>query len=307
MKDLHTKYRPQTWEEVIGQKEVIDSLAEVVEGKRNRSFLLTGPSGCGKTTVARIIAKVEKAQVQEIDAASTSGVEAMRAITTAIQYAPLGKAKSRLVIVDECHSLSKQAWQSLLKSIEEPPPHVWWALCTTEGHKVPKTIKTRCAHYELKRVKDDDLFELLDGICQEEEAEVPEDVIDLCVSKADGSPRQALTYLATVADCEDRKAAAQVLADAGSAEGEVLELCRLLGKGTNWSKAMKVIGSLEGINPEGARRQVFAYFSKVAQGAKSDDRAAAALEVMEAFSTPYPDDSMGHVVLSLGELLLGGD
>lgn len=304
MSDFNTTYRPKTWDDVVGQEQVVASLSKVVAERRNRAFCFTGPSGCGKTTLARIIGNEVNAQIIEIDAASNSGVEAMRAITQNLGYSVLGGKKTKLVIVDEAHSLSKQAWQSLLKIVEEPPPHVWWAFCTTEAHKIPKTIKTRCASYELQRVDPDDLFNLLIEVAAAEKLDVDEDIIDLCASKADGSPRQALSFLAAVADCEDRSEAARVLKETSLDDGEVIEFCRLLLKRPAWGKMMKALASLEGQSAEGIRRVVFAYFSKVAQGAKSDDAAAAAVEILEAFSSVYPDDAHGHLLISLANVIL---
>ena len=140
MNDLITKYRPTTWDDVVGHKGVIRALKATLAKCSARSFLFSGPAGCGKTTLARLIAKAEGCdQPREIDAASNSGVDDMRAVAATANYRGMDGGPT-VIIVDECHRLSKQAWDALLKPIEEPPNDVYWVLCTTELTKVPKTL-----------------------------------------------------------------------------------------------------------------------------------------------------------------------
>ena len=161
--ELATKYRPQTFEEVIGQPQAVASIKTVLKRQSSRSFILTGPSGTGKTTLGRIIATTVgavKSAIVEVDAASNTGVDAMREILEMTQYRGFGGA-GRVFIIDECHMLSANAWNSMLKGIEEPPPGIYWVLCTTEPTKIPKTIKTRCVQYDLQPVGVDDIYTLI--------------------------------------------------------------------------------------------------------------------------------------------------
>ena len=144
---LHIKWRPQKLNDVISHAFVVSSLKALLKEKEcPHSFLFTGPSGVGKTTLARIVASYLEAAVLEIDAATNTGIDAMRAVQDMARYKAIDNEK-RVVIIDECHALSKQTWQSLLKIVEEPPAHLYWAFCTTEPDKVPATIKTRCVQY----------------------------------------------------------------------------------------------------------------------------------------------------------------
>lgn len=306
MSELVTKYRPALFKEVVGQEDVVRSMRRIIKQRKSRAFLLTGPSGTGKTTLARIAAKafgVEERGMVEVDAATNTGVDAMRAIKQPLQF-KFGTG-GRAIIVDECHSLSTQAWQSLLKDVEEPPPGVHWFFCTTEAGKVPRTIKTRCTCYDLKAVAEDKLFGLLQHVVSEEALETPEEVLDLVAQQADGSPREALSMLAVVSACTERKQAAVMLQSAIETP-EVIDLCRLLLKGTTWERALKVVnkGGLLDVESEGVRQVILAYFTKVAKDS-SAKQAGKVLAILDAFGTPCPPRSKGYpLLLSLGDLLL---
>lgn len=310
--ELHNRHRPQDWDEIAGQEVVVESVAKALEEGTSRSFLFAGPSGVGKTTISRVIASKVEAEVSEVDAATHTGVDAMRAIQDTLHFSPLN-AENRVVIVDECHMLSKAAWNSLLKVIEEPPTKVYWCLCTTEIERVPETIKTRCLVYRLDPVPDETILDLLHYINEEEKFEADEDVMWLCAEKANGSPRRAITMFAAVKDCETRQEAA-ILLRQPLEDGEAIELCQALIKGFKWSQVVDIVRKLRGLDekgkpiegrkaqdPEGVRRIVCAYFAKVAMN-PSWGKAEKALAILAAFERPYPTDQPHHLLLSLGEL-----
>lgn len=299
MRELHTKYRPTEWEEIIGQPAAVESVMAALEEGRSRAFIFAGPSGVGKTTISRIIAGEMEAELMEIDAATHTGVDAMRDVQQMTQYAPLN-APSRVIIVDECHMLSKSAWNSMLKVIEEPPKNVLWCLCTTELEKVPETIKTRCLVYTLQLVDAEALMQLLTHIDAEEGSDANQDVMWLCAEKADGSPRRAITMFSQVMDCETRAEAA-ILLRQPLEDGEVIDLCRLMAQGAPWDKIIKLLKKLEKQNPESIRRIICAYFSKVAMK-ESFQKAQNALAILQAFERPYPTEQSHHLLLSFGEL-----
>lgn len=306
---LHLKYRPATLEEVVGQDDVVRSLTTLLDRKdRNHAFLFTGPSGCGKTTLARIIAShvdCDASSITEQDAASNSGIDAMRTITEALRYKPFGAKPNKMIILDECHALSKAAWQALLKSLEEPPEHVFFSLCTTDAGKVPETIRTRCVTYDLKSVRVRDLQDLLVTVCDKEGFKASDEVIDLISMECGGSPRQALVMLAQCANVTDRDEAARLLSSVEESK-EVIDLCRLMvsGRGLTWEAVVKVLRSMRDENPESIRIVIVNYLTSVLLSEKPPRDLDRILDMTAAFSRPMnPSDKLAPILLAFGDFL----
>lgn len=305
---LHIKYRPATLKEVIGQKDVVSSLQSMIKSKtRPHSFLFTGPSGCGKTTLARIIADdfgCDKSNIVEADAATNNGIDDMRGITETLRYAGFGDSPNKMVIIDECHALSKAAWQSLLKAVEEPPPHVFFAFCTTDPGKVPDTIKTRCISYNLKPLKYDDVMDLLEWVAEEEALDTTKALLSAVARASEGSPRQALVQLATVLDCKS-DAEVQSLLEQPFENKEIIDLCRkLIERDLQWKDAVKVLGDMTEMSPESIRIVVTNYVAGCLMRPKSEKDVPRLLDVLHAFSKPCnPTDKIAPILLALGEVL----
>lgn len=308
LEPLHIRYRPMALKEVIGQKEVVASLAAMIKGKsRPHSFLFTGPSGCGKTTLARIIAdefECSKANVIEADAATNNGIDDMRGITETLRYTGFGDTPNKMIIIDECHALSKAAWQSLLKAVEEPPPHVFFAFCTTDPGKVPETIKTRCISYNLKPLKFDDIMDLLEMVADEERLDVTKSLLTAVARACDGSPRQALVQLATVLDCTSDAEILSLL-EQPFENKEIIDLCRkMIERDLTWKDAVGTLGAMTEMSPESIRIVVTNYVAGCLMRAKSEKEVPRLLDILAAFSKPCnPTDKLAPILLALGNII----
>lgn len=221
-KPLALRYRPQKFQELIGQDSMVISIQNAIKLKRiPNAYLLTGIRGTGKTTTARIIAKAINCKVDfasdqkcsegdfchcesitnsnhidilEMDAASKTGIDDIREILEASKYHP-STAEYKVFIIDEVHMLSKQAFNALLKTLEEPPPHLKFILATTEVKKIPVTILSRCQRFDLRRIKVEEMKSFLKKICEKEEADVDENSLTIISKSSEGSVRDALSIL----------------------------------------------------------------------------------------------------------------
>ena len=306
---LHQLYRPESFDQVIGQNAIIASLRKIIERRSSQAFLFCGPPnvpGIGKTTLCRITATelgCKWNDIIEVDGATFTGIDAMRGIQETLRYKPFGGSKHRAIIIDEVHRISSQAFDSLLKIVEEPPPHVLWFFATTNAFKVPQTIKTRCATFTLKPVKDNELHQFIEEVIAAEKIKLANGVATLIVNEAGGSPRQALVNLALCRDLKSRQEAAEVLKSALESE-PTLELCQYILKGGTWTKAMSIVNKLKDENMEGVRINVCNYIAKALQNAKTDEQAARLLNILGEFSTSYQNsEGMPQLLLSVGRVL----
>lgn len=242
---LARKYRPQSFETVVGQKHVTRTLQNAIHSNRvAHALLFCGPRGVGKTSVARILAKAmncisgptptpcnqcvsckeitagNAVDVFEIDGASNRGINEIRELRENIKYMP-ARSHFKIYIIDEVHMLTTEAFNALLKTLEEPPAHVLFILATTEPHKVPVTILSRCQRFDFKRIELDDILKQLQHICTETGIEIDEESLWLVAREAAGSMRDALTLLDQII----------AYSDGPITESQVLEILGIVDRG----------------------------------------------------------------------------
>lgn len=219
MESLATKYRPRDFSDVVSQASIVKILSKQLEvGGFTNAYLFAGASGCGKTTCARIFANKINGGVGspiEIDAASNNGVDNVKNIIKEANERAID-SKYKVYIIDECHSLTSQAWQAFLKCIEEPPKYTIFIFCTTDPQKIPDTIKNRVQRYVFNRIGVDKVRERLAYICRQEGFTNFEESIDYLAKISDGGMRTAISYLDKCSSYSTDLSISNVLASLGN-------------------------------------------------------------------------------------------
>ena len=241
------KYRPQTFDDVVGQHLVTDTLKNAIQTDRvAHGYIFSGARGVGKTTTARILAKAlncsagptvtpdgicpscveiaagNSVDVQEIDAASNRGIDEIRELRESVRYLP-ARDRYKIFIIDEAHMLTTEAFNALLKTLEEPPPRSLFILATTEGHKLPPTIQSRCQHFAFRLLDYTEIYDRLRCVAEEEKIAAEEGALSALAQAAEGSLRDALSLLdQVIAACGERLDEKRVRQVLGAAPTELL-------------------------------------------------------------------------------------
>lgn len=244
---FYRKWRPQKWDEVVAQDHVIQTLRNAVRsGRIGHAFLMAGPRGTGKTTTARLLAKAVNCldpdlakrpcdacehclsvdqgrymDLVEIDAASNTSVEDVRDLRDKINYRP-SQGEYKVYIIDEVHMLSTAAFNALLKTLEEPPPHAIFILATTEVHKIPATILSRVQRYDFRRIPVEDIIKHLKAMSAEEGLAVDDDALQLIARQATGAMRDAISLLDQLSSTGERVTLAEAQVVLGTATNSMV-------------------------------------------------------------------------------------
>lgn len=263
--NLYVKYRPTSLDQVKGNEELIRSLQGLLDPEKRESiphsFLFHGPTGCGKTTIARILAQelgCSGNDLREVDIADFRGIDTIREIRKNSLFMAT-ESNCRVWLLDECHKLSTDAQNALLKILEDTPPHVFFILCTTDPQKIISTVRGRCTQYQVNQLTETQMYGLLRGIVRKEGQELTKEIYDQIIETSAGHPRNAIVVLEQVLSV-DPEFRLEISKRALEKQAEIIELCRvLLNPKSDWSTVKVILEGLKGQEPEDIRRVVLGY------------------------------------------------
>jgi DNA polymerase III subunit gamma/tau len=283
---LYHKYRPNTFEEIVGNDQIIPSIQSMLENKKTcpHAFLLHGPTGCGKTTIGRIIARklgCSGNDLREIDTADFRGIDTIREIRKQSQFMPL-EGNCRVWILDECHQLGNAAQSALLKALEDTPSHVYYILCTTDPQKLLPTIWGRCSQFQVQPLTEKDMFRLLRQVVKAENENLSKVVYEQITQDSLGYPRNALQILDQVLHAPTDKRL-EIAKQTAEEQSQSIELCRALIKREGWKYIASILTGLQNQDPESIRRHVLEYCNSVLLKGENDQAGL----IMENFVEPF--------------------
>lgn len=282
--ELYRKYRPSTFDDVVGNETTIKSLRKELENG-SHVFLMTGAAGCGKTTLARIMAKEVGAgelSIHEINSAENRGIDTAREIMEQMRYLP-SDGDSVVWILDEMHMITSAGQNALLKALEDTPDYVYFFLCTTDPQKLIAPLKTRCSIINVSPLSDDDMLLLLKRTARAEKIKISSEVCDRIIEIAQGGCRKALKLLAKVLYLDDDEERLEVLKGESVSDNEdSKQLCQLLlKKGVSLNTLLQTLKKIDVSEPERLRQGVMGYMNAVLM---NGNVSVEALSALQAFS-----------------------
>lgn len=288
MEELYRKYRPQTFNEMVGNELAIKSLqTEISNG--SHVFLFQGPAGCGKTTLARIVAKEVGAgplSIYEINSAENRGIDTARDIMAQMRYTPVD-GTAMAWILDEVHQLNITSQNAFLKALEDTPDHVYFFLCTTDPQKLIAPLKTRCSIISLKPLTDDEMTFLIRRTARAERKKISDDVVQKIVSIAQGGSRKALKTLSKILYLDNEDEMLELLDREGAGEmPESIELCRALASDKcTWGTLAKVLSEVDLSDAERIRQSVMGYMNAILLKGQRKPQVMAAIQAFSNADT----------------------
>lgn len=293
---LYIDHRPTDFDQVVGNEKLVEQLKTLLaKTDPPHAYLLTGPSGCGKTTIGRIIAShlgVSDDDFVEVDSADFRGIDTIRDMRRNALYRAM-RGTRRMWLMDECHKLSNDAQNALLKGLEDPPAHAYFVLATTDPDKLLPTIKGRCVTFQVQKLADREMVRLLHKVSSKEGERVDRAVLQAIAERADGHSRDALQILekVLVASSDDRMAVVEGSETLKSTTARLVQA--LLGR-QGWKAVAEEIQKIGEDDFEQVRRGVLGYCTKVLLGGENDK----AGEVLDEFREPFFSSGMAGLVLA---------